>query len=185
MDKIINIANEPISDKEKADKIRSYLSDQLIDSKSAAKYLGISRTTFYSKVEEGKILPVADRYLKSDLDNYLKTKDIDRSKVNIRYNSTESIKSDLSKSNKKSGFLAKVKSKGQTYIYLKRAVTVPGKGQRHKTIHSFGPLPKAIEELEKFLTHPNEIPSSLKEAGFGQSDIRKWIDDLNSESEAK
>ncbi|KIU09838.1 hypothetical protein SC09_contig10orf00007 [Bacillus subtilis] len=181
MDKIINIANEPISDKEKADKIRSYLSDQLIDSKSAAKYLGISRTTFYSKVEEGKILPVADRYLKSDLDKYLKTKDIDKSKVNIRYNS----KSDSSRSSKKSGFLAKVKSKGQTYIYLKRAVTIPGKGQRHKTIHSFGSLPKAIEELEKFLTHPNEIPSSLKEAGFGQSDIQKWLDDLNSEFEAK
>ena len=180
MYEIIKIANEPISDKEKEQKIRNYLSEQLLDPKAAAEYMNISHVTFYNRVHKGEIQAIADRYLKSDLEAYLQKDKIDRNKVNHRYASkSNATPTDF----KKSGFLVKLKKQGKIYVYIKKGVTVPGKGQRHKTIHSFGPLPEALKQLQYYLDTPNEIPSTLTQEGFDRSDIKKWhkeLSELNS-----
>ncbi|MCY8478078.1 helix-turn-helix domain-containing protein [Bacillus atrophaeus] len=171
MDKIIEIANQPISYREKAEKIRAYLADQLIDSSSAAKYVGVSRPTFNIKVKSKEIPSVGDRYLKSDLDRFLSTYDPQKDKIGRRRPSGD-----------KTGFLHQYKSNGQTYVYLKKLVTVPDEGQKQVTIHSFGTLQNALEQLNNFLDNPNEIPSSIKKAGFDQSDMKNWIENLNQEN---
>lgn len=73
-----------------------------------------------------------------------------------------------------SGYLSRKKSKGKIYLYLRRSYREEG-NVKHQYLHSFGPLPNALEVLYSLRENPENFPISLEEQGFTLIDLQEWI----------
>lgn len=85
---------------------------------------------------------------------------------------------------KKSGYLSRKKSNGETYIYLRRSYRENGKG-KHENIYSFGTMPKALEKMYFFRDNPEQFPTELKERQFDLLDLYDWIMTLETKVTSK
>jgi len=72
------------------------------------------------------------------------------------------------------GYLAKQKSKGKTYLFIKKTYR-EGKRVRSKSLYSFGAMPEALERLYWIRDHPERFPKKLEEKGFTLAHLYKWI----------
>lgn len=72
------------------------------------------------------------------------------------------------------GYLAKQKSKGKTYLFIKKTYR-EGKKVRSKSLYSFGSMPEALERLYWLRDHPDCFPKDLKKKGFTLAHIYKWL----------
>ena len=75
---------------------------------------------------------------------------------------------------KKSGYLSKKKSNGNTYIYLRRSYREDNK-VKHEYIYSFGSMPNALEKMFWLRDNPEQFPKELKERGYNLMDLDNWI----------
>ncbi|MCX4074743.1 hypothetical protein OQZ55_00235 [Bacillus subtilis] len=87
----------------------------------------------------------------------------------------------MSKKKKQPGFLARVKTNGTTYIYLRQAKRTPN-GIKNERIYSFGPAHKALETMLYFFNNPEEFPKPLTEAGYTLEDLDNWMWTLNTKT---
>lgn len=81
---------------------------------------------------------------------------------------------------KKSGYLARKKSNGGIYIYLRRSYRENGK-VKHENLYSFGAMPKALEKMYWLRDNPEEFPEELKQRHFDLIDLYDWIMTIETE----
>lgn len=72
------------------------------------------------------------------------------------------------------GYLIRKKSKGSTYIYLRKSKREDGK-VNHNYIYSFGKMPAALDHLYSIINDKNPFPSKLKNEGYDIENILEWI----------
>jgi hypothetical protein len=78
---------------------------------------------------------------------------------------------------KKVGFVARVKSRGKFYYYL-RVSFRNGQNPRNKSIYSFGNQQKAIDSIEEWISRPESFPGELKELGYDLEDAARWLQEI-------
>lgn len=75
---------------------------------------------------------------------------------------------------KKQGYLSQKKSKGKTYIYLRRTHRIEKK-ITHEYLYSFGSMPRALERMYWLRDNPESFPKELREKGYDLMDLYEWI----------
>ncbi|WP_186672941.1 hypothetical protein [Sporosarcina sp. BP05] len=70
------------------------------------------------------------------------------------------------------GYLTRKKSKGNTYIYLRKSKRVEGE-IKHDYIYSFGKMPAALNHMYSIVN--DEIPFPSKLDGYDIKQIFDWI----------
>lgn len=73
-----------------------------------------------------------------------------------------------------SGYLIRKKSKGNTYIYLRKSSRENGK-VNHDYIYSFGKMPAALDHLYSIVNDNSPFPTALKNEGYDIQNILEWI----------
>jgi len=77
------------------------------------------------------------------------------------------------------GYLAKVKSKGRTYWYLKEyAGKQPFKMNRERTIFNFGNEENALAKMHFWKVKSDYFPVELIDLGYGKDDLQSWINQI-------
>jgi hypothetical protein len=81
----------------------------------------------------------------------------------------------------KVGFIARVKSKGRYYFYL-RVSFREGKDYKpkNKNIYSFGNKEKAVNSLEEWINNHDLMPGELKGLGYDIEDVKGWITEIKN-----
>lgn len=79
----------------------------------------------------------------------------------------------------KVGYIAKVRSKGTDYFYLRKSVR-KGDLVEKKKIFSFGSRTNALENLKYWYLHMEDFPKELSKLGYEKEDISCWINDIES-----
>jgi hypothetical protein len=77
----------------------------------------------------------------------------------------------------KVGFIAKVKSKGRTYIYLRKSYWEDNK-PKNRNVYSFGNQAKATESIVGWINGEEPFPKELSEMGYSVRDAEKWIHEI-------
>ncbi|WP_255906723.1 hypothetical protein [Priestia aryabhattai] len=72
------------------------------------------------------------------------------------------------------GYLAKQKTKGKTYLFIKKTYREEKK-VKSKSLYSFGAMPEALELLYWLRDHPDYFPKDLERKGFTHAHIYKWV----------
>jgi hypothetical protein len=78
---------------------------------------------------------------------------------------------------KKVGFIAKVKSRGNLYYYLRVSFRNNQK-PRNKNLFAFGNQNKAINSIEGWISRPESFPGELKELGYDLEDAARWLQEI-------
>lgn len=73
-----------------------------------------------------------------------------------------------------SGYLIRKRSKGNTYIYLRKSNRENGK-VNHVYIYSFGKMPAALDHLYSIVNDDTPFPTVLKKEGYDIQNILEWI----------
>lgn len=85
---------------------------------------------------------------------------------------------------KKIGYLSKNKSKGITYIYLRKSEREKDLVKK-KNLYSFGRMPQALEDMYTWREQPEKFPEKLKELGYNLEDLQEWILTLETKITSK
>lgn len=78
------------------------------------------------------------------------------------------------------GYLIRKKSKGNTYIYLRRSKRENGI-VKHEYIYSFGKMPSALNHLYSIANSEIDFPVELKQNGYEINHVFDWIMTLETE----
>lgn len=79
----------------------------------------------------------------------------------------------------KVGYIAKIKSKGREYFYLRKSVRKSSSIEK-KQIYSFGSKEATLEKLLTWEKNIELMPEELKRFNYGVDDILYWINQVES-----
>jgi len=76
----------------------------------------------------------------------------------------------------RTGFIARIKSKGRYYYYIRRSYRKKDIVYK-ESIMSLGTQENALRKVKEWLEDTEEVPKELE--GFTKEDFRKWLDYIN------